>query len=74
MTDPRDLYKMFHFSQSNGNGPQSTKVPELMRGVAQTIEDLGDIDVQDIVFAVGLIDGEFDPTFTVYYTRGDDLS
>jgi hypothetical protein len=47
-------------------------VPAPMRRVVQSIEDRGVVDVQDIVFAYGLIDGEFDPSFTVYYTRGDD--
>jgi hypothetical protein len=72
MTDARDLYMTYHFAQSNPVGVGSTDVPALMRRVAQSIENHGDIDVQDIVFSYGLIDGEFDPSFTVYYTRRDE--
>jgi hypothetical protein len=72
MTDARDLYTTYHFAQANPVGVGSADVPALMRRVAQSIENHGDIDVQHIVFSYGLIDGEFDPSFTVYYTRGDE--
>lgn len=39
----------------------------LLRRVADSVEALGDVDVQDITFCVELTDGEDDLTMTIYY-------
>lgn len=38
-----------HFSQANPAGPAQGDVPALLRRVADSIEELGRIDVQDLV-------------------------
>jgi hypothetical protein len=39
-----------HFSQANPRGPEQGNVPALLRRVAATIEELGDVNVEDITF------------------------
>ncbi|MGN8050862.1 hypothetical protein ACTJKO_14360 [Curtobacterium sp. 22159] len=56
-----------HFSQSNPVGRGQGNVAALLRRVAQTIDDLGDVSVQDITFVSSVTDGEDDLTMTVYY-------
>jgi hypothetical protein len=51
MTDePHDEWTMLHFSQSNPEGPGQGSVPALLRRLADSIDELGDIDVHDITF------------------------
>lgn len=64
-----DAWTIFHFSQSNGKGPGQGDVPALLRRVADSVEELGDVDVQDITFASEVTAGEDDLTMTVYYHR-----
>jgi len=60
-----------HFSQANPEGAGQGDVPALLRRVAGTIADLGDVDVQDVVFHAELDgDGDDRPTMTVYFHRG----
>jgi hypothetical protein len=42
-------------------------VAALLRRVAESIDGLGDIDVQDITFSSEVGDGEDDLSMTVYY-------
>ena len=58
-----------HFSQSNPAGPGQGDVAALLRRVAGTLDELGDVQVQDITFASSATDGEDDLTMTVYYDR-----
>jgi hypothetical protein len=69
MTDPRDQWSAFHFSRSNPEGPGQGDVAALLRGVADTLEDLGDVQVHDITFSSEVTGGEDDLAITVYYTR-----
>ena len=65
-------YTIFHFSQSNPKGRDQGNVPRLLRGVAKTIAEKGDITVQDITFHTELDDeAEWWPALTVYYSRDD---
>lgn len=58
-----------HFSQSNPKGGDQGSVPALLRRVAETIEDLGPVAIQDVVFHSELDDeGESWPTVTVYFS------
>ncbi|KQO60022.1 hypothetical protein [Curtobacterium sp. Leaf261] len=58
-----------HFSQSNPIGEGQGSVPALLRRLADSIEELGDVDVQDITFASEVTDAEDDLTMTVYFHR-----
>lgn len=56
-----------HFSQSNPTGEGQGDVAALLRRVAQTIDDLGDVSIEDITFASSVTAGEDDLTVTVYF-------
>jgi len=56
-----------YFSQSNPAGAGQGDVAALLRRVAESIDDLGDVDVQDITFSTEVGDGEDDLSMTVYY-------
>lgn len=62
-----------HFSQSNGRGGKSRKqqsVSALLRRVAKSLDELGDVQVQDVVFHMEIDeDGRDSPMMTVYYHR-----
>ena len=60
---------MLHFSQSNPEGPGQGDVAALLRRVADTLDELGDVAVQDIVFHSAVTAAEDDLTMTVYYSR-----
>jgi hypothetical protein len=72
MDDPRDGAKMFHFSQNNPQGPGQGNVAALLRRVADTIDDLGDIEIYDITFSSSVTEDEDELTMVVYYDREDD--
>ncbi|MBT2503563.1 hypothetical protein [Curtobacterium sp. ISL-83] len=56
-----------HFSLSNPAGDGQGDVPALLRRLADNLEALGDVNVQDITFASDVSDGEDDLTMTIYY-------
>jgi hypothetical protein len=62
-----ERYTMNHFSQGNPVGAGQGDVPALLRRVADTIAELGDVTVHDITFHREHIDGEDAVTMTVYY-------
>lgn len=62
-------WTIFHFSQSNPSGEGQGDVPALLRRVADQIESLGDVQVQDITFTSEPTDAEDDLTVTVYFQR-----
>jgi hypothetical protein len=68
-SDPRDQWTIFHFSLSNPTGPEQGDVARLLRSVANGLETLGDIQVEDITFSSEPTAGEDDLTVTVYYHR-----
>ena len=55
------------FAQSNPVGLGQGDVAALLRRVADSVEQLGDVQVQDIVFQIEVTDGEDQLTMTVYY-------
>jgi hypothetical protein len=69
MSDPRDNWTMSHFSQSNPSGQGQGDVPALLRRVADSIEALGDVTVEDITFSSQPTEEERDVSMTVYYHR-----
>lgn len=60
-------WSIYHFAQSNPSGTGQGDVAALLRRVADTLDELGDIDVQDIAFHSEVTDGEDDLHMTVYY-------
>lgn len=64
-----DEWTISHFSQSNPSGKGQGDVSALLRRVADQIESLGDVQVQDVTFASQPTEGEDDLTVTVYYHR-----
>jgi len=67
----RDRYSVFHFAQANPQGSHKDDVPALLRRVADTIESLGEVRVQDITFHTELDQeaAEWWPSLIVYYHR-----
>jgi hypothetical protein len=62
-------FTISHFSQSNPTGDGQGDVPALLRRVADSIEALGDAQVEDITFNTAPTAGEDDLRVTVYYAR-----
>lgn len=61
-----------HFSQSNPSGPAQGDVAALLRRVADSIGELGEVEVQDIAFHRELDgDGGSWPSMTVYFHPGE---
>lgn|GEM_PF-1985262 len=57
-----------HFSQANPKGENQDDVPALLQRVADTIEELGNVEVQDITFATEHTEwGDDWPNLTVYF-------
>jgi hypothetical protein len=62
-----------HFSQANPRGDGQASVPALLRRVADTIDQLGPVDVQDLVLHSEITeDGQDWPSLTVYFHRTED--
>jgi len=64
-----DKWTIFHFSQSNPKGLGQGDVAALLRRVAESVDELGDVQVQDVTFHTEPTEGEDDLTMTVYYHR-----
>ncbi|MFR9750980.1 hypothetical protein ACL02S_08080 [Nocardia sp. 004] len=65
----RQEYTTLHFSQSNPLGEGQADVPKLLKTVAATLQDLGDITVTDLILHNEITaDGDW-PSITVYYDR-----
>ncbi len=62
-----DEWMVRHFSQSNPTGEGQGDVARLLRRVADMLDELGDVDVQDVVFHSEVTSSEDDLTMTVYY-------
>jgi hypothetical protein len=60
-------WTIWHLSQSNPDGDGQGDVAALLRRVADTLDELGDVHVQDITFHSEVTDGEDDLSMTVYY-------
>ncbi|MFZ7089355.1 hypothetical protein [Curtobacterium sp. RRHDQ10] len=56
-----------HFSQSNPAGDGQGDVAALLRRVAETIDNLGDVSIEDVTFTSSVTEGEDDLAMTVYY-------
>jgi hypothetical protein len=56
-----------NFGQMNPAGEGQGDVPALLRRVADTIEGLGEVDVQDMTFQLEVTDGEDRVGLNVYH-------
>ena len=66
-----DEWRAFHFSQANPGGERQDDVPALLRRVADSIAELGEVQVMDVVFRTERTsEGDSHP-MTVYYLRPD---
>jgi len=65
------MWMIQHFSQSNPAGDGQDDVPSLLRRVAHTLEDLGAVEVQDLVMHTELTEDGVLPSVTVYFHRID---
>ncbi|MER7836647.1 hypothetical protein ABTY98_12200 [Streptomyces sp. NPDC096040] len=61
-----------HFCQANPEGTGQADVPALLRRVADTIENLGPVKVQDLVMHTEITADEDRPSLTVYYYDAED--
>jgi len=62
-----------HFSLANPKGEGQDDVPALLRRIAGTIEQLGDIEVQDITFSTEVTaTGDWHSMTVYFHAEGDD--
>jgi hypothetical protein len=71
---PVPRYTAFHFSQANPQGAGQENVPALLRRVADTIDELGNVDISNLILHSEITsDGEDRPSITVYYHDRTDV-
>jgi hypothetical protein len=74
MSEQPETWTAEHFSQSNPKGPGQGDVPALLRRVADTLEHLGKVEVQDLVLHSEVTEDGFDwPSITVYLRRPESV-
>ena len=72
MSEQHDQWSAFHFSLANPEGPGRGDVPGFLRRLADTVQQYGSIEIQDIVFVQEMDDdGDLFPRATVYYHRAE---
>lgn len=71
MEQPHSDWPVLHFAQSNPSGDGQENIPALLRRVADSLEQLGPIEVLDMCFHALLSSGTEDPTLVVYYVKRD---
>ncbi|MFD0147808.1 hypothetical protein ACWGQ4_18855 [Streptomyces sp. NPDC055721] len=72
MTDTPEHWTVRHFSQANPSGPGCDNVPALLRRLADTIEALGPVEIQDLVFHEEMTEHGSWRSGTVYYHLTED--
>ncbi|MFI6106683.1 hypothetical protein [Streptomyces sp. NPDC051310] len=72
MTSTPKHWTVRHFSQANPEGPGCDSAPALLRRLADSIEALGPVEVQDMVFDAEMT--EYGPwrSGTVYFHLPED--
>ena len=61
-----------HFSQANPAGPGQDDIPSLLRRVAESVEALGPVEVQDLILHTEMTDNGPWYSLTVYFQRLSD--
>ncbi|MFI1394667.1 hypothetical protein [Streptomyces sp. NPDC020681] len=67
-----EQWTAYHFSQANPAGPGCDSAPALLRRVADSIEDLGPAEIQDIVVHSEVTEHGNWLSATVYYHLPED--
>lgn len=67
-----DHWTCHHFSQANPKGPGQSDVPALLRRVADSIEELGAIEVQDLTLSSDATEHGNWWSATVYFDFAED--
>lgn len=67
----KTYFTAYHFLQANPeDDPNQGSIPLLLRRVADTIEEYGDIQVNDILLRTEITDnGDLRPSLKVYYNE-----
>ncbi|MBG0820116.1 hypothetical protein HS048_05110 [Planomonospora sp. ID91781] len=63
----RSTWTMRHFSQANPKGPEQGDVPALLRSIADAIEELGDVEIYDLILHNEITEDGHLPSITVYF-------
>src|SRR3954453_8316984 len=61
-----------HFSQANPAGPGQDDIPSLLRRVAESVEAIGPVEVQDLILHTEVTDSGPWHSLTVYFHRLSD--
>jgi hypothetical protein len=69
--DEPTYWTIQHFSQANPKGPGQDDVPALLRRVANTIEGMGAVRVQDLTFGTEITEDGPWHHLTVYFDSGE---
>ncbi|HEY8478339.1 MAG TPA: hypothetical protein VIL71_00795 [Spirillospora sp.] len=69
-----ESWSVRHFSQANPAGPGQGDVPALLRRVADSIEELGSVEVMDLVLHQEVNEHGPWASVTVYFHPADDPS
>jgi hypothetical protein len=67
-----ESWSIRHFSQSNPEGAEQGDVPRLLRRVADSIEALGPVEVQDVTFQTEITAEGPWHSMTVYFHPSGD--
>lgn len=67
--DPKDRWTANHFAQANPAGEGQGDVPALLRRVAESIAELGDVEILDLVMHNEITAEGAWPSLVVYYHR-----
>ncbi|MFE9373036.1 hypothetical protein ACFYM2_25140 [Streptomyces sp. NPDC006711] len=72
MTSTPEFWTIRHFSQANPAGPGCDNLPALLRRLADSIEALGHVEVQDVVIESEMTEHGPWRSGTVYYHLPED--
>ncbi|MEU3605979.1 hypothetical protein AB0E83_11060 [Streptomyces sp. NPDC035033] len=72
MIDTPEHWTVRHFSQANPAGPGCDSVPALLRRLADTIDELGPAEIQDVVISSEMTEHGPWRAGTVYYYLPED--
>ncbi len=72
VTDIPTHWTVRHFSQANPFGPGCDSVPALLRRLADSVEDLGPVEVQDVVISSEMTEHGAWRSGTVYFHLPED--
>lgn len=67
----KHMPQIHHFSQTNPAGPDQGDVAALLRRVADTIDELGTVTIQDVTFSNEVTEAGLWPDLTVYFHYGE---